>query len=251
MWAAGRSATGRRPRRARTSGRSPKPSAREPQGGAQAAGDRAAAVHGRGRVHGAHMGVALRRPDAPSGPVEGGTGRARRAGVLDLRAAQQLARLPVVDECDVGGGVAPESHRAGAGVADARVLLPRAQGPLRPPADQRGVFRCTDRALEEARLVRALRPRAVRRRARQIQRRDGRDGSASSSHRISRHAERDGRREQVPRAAMCRRSGSRTRSCAPAIASGTCIHAAASITTASPPSLVCAEGGRLLPLCER
>ncbi len=42
------------------------------------------------------------------------------------------------------------------------------------------VFRRTDRAVEEARLVRAVRPRAVRRRAGQVQRRDGGAGPACS-----------------------------------------------------------------------
>ena len=63
---------------------------RQSQGGEEAAGDRPAAVPGRGSVHGAHLAVALRGPDAPSGAVEAGTSRARRAGVLDLRAAQHL-----------------------------------------------------------------------------------------------------------------------------------------------------------------
>ena len=45
--------------------------------------------------------------------------------------------------------------------------------------DQRGLLRGTDRAVEEARLVRALQPRDVRRRTRQVQRRDGGAGSAS------------------------------------------------------------------------
>ena len=63
---------------------------RQPQGDEEAARDRPAAVPGRGCVHGAHLAVALRRPDEAAGAVEGGTSRSRRAGVLDLRAARTV-----------------------------------------------------------------------------------------------------------------------------------------------------------------
>jgi pimeloyl-ACP methyl ester carboxylesterase len=64
---------------------------------------------------------------------------------------------------------------------DASVLLPRPQGPLGPPGGERGVLRGAQRAVEEARLVRGIRPRAVRRRARQVQCRDGRAGTAGGA----------------------------------------------------------------------
>ena len=63
----------------------------QPQGDEEAAGDRPAAVLRQGRVHAAHVAVALRRPDEPEGPVEDGTSRSRWPGVLDLRAAQHCA----------------------------------------------------------------------------------------------------------------------------------------------------------------
>ena len=52
---------------------------------------------------------------------------------------------------------------ARARVADARVLLSRAKGSLGPAGDQCRVLRRIDRAVEEARLVRGVRTRALRR----------------------------------------------------------------------------------------
>ena len=156
---------------------------RQPQGAEEAARDRPAAPHRRAAVDGAHLGDAPRGRHEPEGAVEGGASRSRRPGVLDLRSAQHHARLPVLARRDVGGGLAAESPRARARTADARVLLPRAQGPLGPARDQRGLLRRADRALEEARLVRAVRTRAVRGRAGQVQRRDGGAGPAGSTQR--------------------------------------------------------------------
>ena len=121
---AGRSATGRPARRLPIGSRSPQRSASAASGGEEAAGDRPAAIPGRGRVHGAQVAVALRRPDESSGHVEGATNRSRRPGVVNPRGAQRLARVPVVDERDVNRGLAPEPHRARARSADADVLLP-------------------------------------------------------------------------------------------------------------------------------
>ena len=70
---AGRSATGRPARRLPIGSRSPQRSASAASGGEEAAGDRPAAIPGRGRVHGAQVAVALRRPDESSGHVEGAT----------------------------------------------------------------------------------------------------------------------------------------------------------------------------------
>jgi hypothetical protein len=94
--AAGRSATGRRPRRPHIGSRSPQRSASAVSGGEEAAGDRPAAIPGRGRGHGAQVAVALRRPDESSSPVECGTNRSRRTGVVNPRAAQRLARVRVL-----------------------------------------------------------------------------------------------------------------------------------------------------------
>ena len=128
---------------------------RQAQGAAEAAGDRPAASHRRAVVDGAHLGDAPRGRHAPEGIVEGGTSRTRRPGVVDLRPAQHDARLPVLAGRDVGGDLAAEPARPRARTADARVLLPRAQGSLGSPADQPGLFRGAHGALEEARLVRA------------------------------------------------------------------------------------------------
>jgi hypothetical protein len=60
------------------------------------------------------------------------------------------------------------------------VFLSRAHRPLGASGDQPGLHRRPDRTLEEARVVRGVRPRAVHGPAGQVQRRDDGAGSASS-----------------------------------------------------------------------
>jgi len=102
-------------------------------------------------------------------PVEDVPSPPWRAGVLDLRVAQRLARLPLHDGRDVAGSITPESHRPGAEAGNAGLFLVGSQGSLGSARDKCGLLRRLDRSLEEARLVRELRARAVRGRARQVQ----------------------------------------------------------------------------------
>ena len=78
-------------------------------------------------------------------------------GSLDHRSPRSDPRLPVHLRGHVARDVRSQPRRSRTRPADARVLLPRAQGPLRPRGDERRVLRRTNRAVEAPRLVRGFR----------------------------------------------------------------------------------------------
>ena len=104
---------------------------------------------------------------------------------LSRRRPDSARPVQLVARRHVAGGIEAQPPRARTRAAATRRLLPRTTRPLGAGGDEPRVLRRAQRAVEAARLVRAVRPRDVHGRAGDVQSRDDRAGAAALRRRRS------------------------------------------------------------------